>query len=165
MARKLMLTRTTGVRSPRRKSSLRPPRPGSPAAPDGTHHRTPESPDANRHPAAASARIPVGIAPTRTPAPAGSNTPGKRRSEAHGECRAPTPSAAAPATAAPATTPAAAAPATSSMPPAAAMPSAAPARFGANGREGDKTEDQRDRCETLHKPRHRFTSGCGHLFH
>lgn len=49
------LTRTAGVRSPRRKSNVRAPRPGSPAAPDGTHHRTPESPDANRHPAAARA--------------------------------------------------------------------------------------------------------------
>src|SRR6185295_4798283 len=153
----------TGVRSPRRKSSLRPPRPGSPAAPDGTHHRTPESPDANRHPAAASARIPVGIAPTRTPAPAGTDTPGKRGSEAHGECRAPTPSATAPATAAPATPAAATPPA--SMPPT-SMPPAAPTRFGANGRDGDETEDQRDSCESLHEPRHRCTSGrCGYLFH
>src|SRR4029077_747740 len=48
-------TRTAGVRRPRRKSNVRAPSPGSPAAPDGTHHWTSESPDANRHPAAARA--------------------------------------------------------------------------------------------------------------
>ena len=116
---------------------------GSPATPDRAQYRTTEPPDLDRHPAATgTGRVPIWIAPARSPAPTWSDTPGKRGGKAHSEGRTPTPSASAPA--APSATP------TTSVP-AASMPTTGPTRFGAAGRESQKAGDQRNTCEKLHE--------------
>ena len=67
---------------------------GSPATPDRAQYRTTEPPDLDRHPAATgTGRVPIWIAPARSPAPTWSDTPGKCGGKAHSEGRTPTPSA------------------------------------------------------------------------